>query len=83
MYAENDFQIRCVAKVINLGVKACMGSMHTRIKKISLLLMWIGDNVKRRDMFHLVEVEMNCWNNLLTLATEKRWSSIFQIIKTA
>lgn len=77
------FHVRCLAHIINLAVKSCMGEVHDKIKKIRMLLSGMRSSVKRRDLFDKCRKELDVECQLPNLDSETRWSSTFIMIKRA
>lgn len=80
---ENSFHIRCVAHVINLGVKDSMKLIRKEISSIRTVINSITSSTKRRDTFIALCKELNQSVEIPSLDVETRWSSTFHMIRKA
>lgn len=79
----DSFHVRCIAHVINIGVKECISSIDEEVGKIREAINTIKVSVKRRDVFEAVRKELKIQCELPSLDCQTRWSSTFQMLKSA
>lgn len=50
-YDEEEFHVRCIAHVINLGVRECFGLVKGKLENLRSMILAVRSSVKRRDLF--------------------------------
>lgn len=78
---DGNFHVKCLAHVLNLAVKECMGLIHDKITKIRKLIGCLQCSVKRKDVFNDVKVELGLRLELPGLDVDTRWSFTFNMIR--
>lgn len=57
--------------------------IHGWIKNTRRIINYMRASVKRRDLYDMVKLELNCNQQLPNLDNETRWSSAFTLIREA
>lgn len=78
-----DFYDRCIADVVNIAVKECMGMIREEIGQIRSLVNSVRASVKCRDLFENIPIELGERAALPFLDVETHWSSTFVMMKSA
>lgn len=79
----DGFILRYMAHVTNLTVKEGMAHVHEKICAVRNLVVTMRWSVKRRDLFEMVNKELNIMCELRNLDTETRWFSVFVLTSRA
>lgn len=78
-----DFYVRFIAHVLNLGVNECMEVVNDKIAKVRSVLNSIRPSAKRRELYDDDRIELGGKVQMRRLDCETRWTSTFTMARKA